>query len=67
MGTPEDFEYDLYCELVFEDVTAFEAFFARFREPEVAAKVGEDEERFIDRKMLKAVAVEEPMVTVRPE
>lgn len=66
MGTREDFDYDLFCELVFEDVKAFEAFFARFREPEVAAKLGEDEERFMDRKMLKAVAVDEPVVTLRP-
>lgn len=65
IGTPEDFDYDLFCELVFEDVEAFEAFFARLREPEVAAKVGEDEERFADRKKFKAVAVDEPVVTRR--
>lgn len=33
----------------------------------MAAKLGDDEERFVDPKMLKVVAVDEPVVTLRPK
>lgn len=67
VGTNQDFDYDVYCELVFHDVEEFQAFFARIGEPEVARVVGEDEEKFLDRKMMRSVAVDEPVVTGRPE
>ena len=65
-GTPDDFAYDVYCELVFEDEAASQAFIARIREPEVAAKIAEDEENFLDRQLLKVAAVAEPVITSRP-
>lgn len=65
-GTPDDFDYDVYCELVYEDKAAFEAFHARMGEPEVAAKIAEDEEKFIDHRKSKVAAVNEPLVTTRP-
>ena len=66
MGTPDDFDYDVWAELVFKDAAAWEAFYMRMGEPEVAAKIGEDEERFVDRKKFKVAAVDEPMITTRP-
>ncbi len=65
-GTPDDFAYDVYCELVFEDESSFHAFHAGMREPEVAAKIAEDEEKFMDRQLMKVAAVAEPVITSRP-
>ena len=48
MGTNEEFNNDLFCGLVFEDVIALQAFFAKSMEPEVAKILGENEDRFID-------------------
>lgn len=66
VGVPEDFDYDVYAELVFDDQPAFDAFYARMREPDVAAQIAADEEKFIARSRLKVVAVQEPLVTTRP-
>lgn len=66
VGTPSDFDYDVYCELVFEDAAAFQAFHARMQAPEVAGKIAEDEQKFINRQKLKVAAVDEPVVTTRP-
>jgi len=65
VGTPNDFAYDAHCELVFENVAAWESFGARMSEPEVAAKIAEDEAKFIDRPKWKVAAVDEPVVTKR--
>ncbi len=65
VGTPSDFEYDVLCELVFENTAAMESFYAKMREPDVAAKIAEDEEKFIDRREWTVAAVDEPMVTRR--
>lgn len=65
-GTPNDFDYDVLATLIFEDTIAFEAFHARLREPEVASKLAEDEERFMDRQKLKVAAVDQPLVSTRP-
>lgn len=66
VGTPDDFTYDVISKLVFEDAAACDAFLARNMEPAVVAKIVVDEERFIERKLLKVVTVDEPCVTVRP-
>lgn len=65
-GTTNDFDYDVYCMLTFEDKSAFETFIGRIRSPEVATKITEDEENFLDRQTMKVAAVDEPVVTTRP-
>ncbi|KAL8706493.1 MAG: hypothetical protein Q9201_000478 [Fulgogasparrea decipioides] len=66
VGTPNDFDYDAYCEMVFEDAAACRAFWTRLQEPEVAEKIVEVEERFIDRQKLKVAGIDETVVTTRP-
>ncbi|MCJ1381313.1 hypothetical protein MMC17_004423 [Xylographa soralifera] len=65
MGTPEDFSYDVIAKLEFEDEKGFHAFFAKFMEPEVSRVLGEDEEKFVLRSMLRSVKVEDGVVTLR--
>ena len=66
VGAHSDFDYDLFCTLKFEDQHGFEAFYQRMQDPEVAAKIAEDEEKFIERQKLKVAAVQEPVITMRP-
>ena len=65
-ASPDDFGYDVYCELVFEDSAAFEAFFSRMQDPRTAAAIADDESKFIDRQKMEVAAVQEPVVTKRP-
>jgi hypothetical protein len=65
VGAQEDFTYDGFAELVFEDEKAFKSFFAVISEPEAAAKLAEDEERFAVREKTRAVVVGESVVTRR--
>lgn len=66
VGTADDFDYDVYAILTFENESAFQAFYARMQDPEVGGKIAEDEENFIDRQKFKSAAVDEPVVTTRP-
>lgn len=65
VGTQQDFEYDGIAELMFEDENAFQTFFGIITQPEAAAKIAEDEEKFLDRKRMTAVVVGETTVTER--
>ncbi|KAL2013594.1 hypothetical protein VTN00DRAFT_1119 [Thermoascus crustaceus] len=65
-GQPGDFPWDAYAELVFDDLAAFNAFHAIVTEPENAARIAADEEKFLDRTKLKIAAIDSPVVTTRP-
>ena len=65
VGTQEDFAYDSYAELTWEDVETFQKFFAAVSEPEVAKRIAEDEERFLDRGKMRIVRLGECTVTKR--
>jgi hypothetical protein len=65
-GKPEEFEYDAYAELVFENADKFAEFGKRLteiREAEDGA-FHRDELAFLDLSKAKGVVVEEPVVTV---
>ena len=65
LGSAENFHYDLYCELVFEDEKSFGAFFERFQAPEVVAKIKEDNDKCLDSGLF--FVVEKPIVTRKGE
>jgi hypothetical protein len=65
-GKPEDFEYDAYAELVFENAEKFAEFgkrLAEIREAEDGV-FHKDELAFLDVSKAMGVVVEEPVVTV---
>ncbi len=53
LGTQADFDFDAYAELTFADVSAFQAFFDLLQQPEDAARLAMDEEKFLDRSKSK--------------
>lgn len=63
VGEQDDFSYDAYAELVFQDVPAFQQFFGCITGEENAKKIAADEEQFLDRAKMRAVAVDETTVT----
>jgi EthD domain len=63
LGSQADFDYDAIAELVFLDQGAFQAFFARVSEPANAQKLAEDEDLFLDRSRMTAVALGDTVVT----
>ncbi|KUI67767.1 hypothetical protein VM1G_02939 [Cytospora mali] len=65
IGTQADFEYDAIAELTFKDVGAFQTFFSIAQQPENAARITADEEKFLDRSMTTAVVVGETLITTR--
>ena len=65
MGAADDFTYEVYARLAFEDEAALQVFYPRMREPEVAAKIAEDEGKFMVRQLMKVAVVAEPVVTTR--
>ena len=67
IGSPEDFSYDAYTELVFEDESAFREFQAVVSEPKVAARIREDEELFMDWRRSRAVVVDQMSQTIRAD
>lgn len=67
IGNTHDFDYDAFASLVFKDATAFEAFYARLTDPDVAKVVAEDEEKFLWRQKFIAAATGTPCVTLQPE
>ncbi|KAI2640933.1 EthD domain-containing protein [Xylaria nigripes] len=48
-GTQADFDYDVMVTLEFKDAEAFQRHLDFVQKPEIAAKIAEDEERFLDR------------------
>ncbi|KAF3067201.1 hypothetical protein GL218_08690 [Daldinia childiae] len=65
LGSQADFDYDVVAELTFQDAAAFQTFMAFSHTPEKAAKVGADQELFLDRSQLRAVVVGGTEVTKR--
>lgn len=65
MGTQADFEYDAMAELTFPDVGAFQTFFGIAQQPENAARIAADEEKFLDRSKTSAVIVGETLVATK--
>ncbi|KAI1741712.1 EthD domain-containing protein [Xylaria scruposa] len=57
IGTQNDFDYDAFAELTFEDAAAFQTFFNRMQHPEIAAKIAADEEKFLDRTQMPVVVL----------
>ena len=62
----EDFEYDAFAELVFDDKAAFQTFFALVSQEEAARTIAMDEEIFLDRGKLKAAVVGACVTTSGP-
>lgn len=52
VGTQTDFDFDAYAELTFADQAAFQAFGAKIYDPEAAAQIAADEEKFLDKSKL---------------
>jgi hypothetical protein len=65
LGTQEGIDCDSYPLLVWEDEDAFQKFFAALSQPEAAARIAADEEKFLDREKLKIVVVGDSCVTER--
>jgi EthD domain len=63
VGSQADFDYDAIAELVFSDQDAFQAFFAKVSEPANAQRLAEDEDSFLDRSRMRAVALDGTVVT----
>ena len=63
VGTQSHFEYDAIAELIFDDETAFQTFFGVVSQKEAAEKIAEDEEKFLNRARMTAVAVDDCTVT----
>lgn len=57
VGSQADFDYDVVVELKFQDAAAFKALMEYIRQPEIAKKIADDEERFLDRSQTRAVAL----------
>ncbi|KAI0553954.1 EthD domain-containing protein [Xylaria curta] len=65
IGTQDDFDYDAIAELTFEDAAAFQTFFGRMQQPEIAAKIAADEEKFLDRTRMPVVVLGDTTETRR--
>jgi hypothetical protein len=65
VGTQEGLDCDSYSLLLWENEEAFQKFFAALSQPEAAARIAADEEKFIDREKLKIVLVGDSCVTER--
>ncbi|KAI1262261.1 EthD domain-containing protein [Xylariaceae sp. FL1019] len=65
IGTQEEFDYDAFAELSFEDEAAFQTFFALTQQPDNAAQIAEDEQKFLDRARMTVVLAGETTVTKR--
>ncbi|ORX99215.1 EthD domain-domain-containing protein [Clohesyomyces aquaticus] len=64
-GTPDDFDWDAVGELTFENEKAFSQFYNTIYESDIAAKLADDEAKFIANGSLKAVVVGETTETTR--
>lgn len=64
LGSQADFEYDSITQLDFDDVAAFQAYYAATLGSETAkAELVKDEEAFLDRERTRAVVVGESIAT----
>ncbi|OTB16526.1 hypothetical protein K445DRAFT_21482 [Daldinia sp. EC12] len=65
MGSQADFDYDAYSELIFEDFASFQTFCSVVQQPENAAKIAADEEKFLDRTKILIASLGDTNVTSR--
>ncbi len=63
VGTQQDFQYDAFAELIFEDAAKFQTFMGIVSQGEAKEALARDEEMFLDRTRLTAVVVGETLVT----
>ena len=63
VGTQQDFQYDAFAELIFEDAVKFQTFMGIVSQGEAKEALARDEEMFLDRARLTAVVVGETLVT----
>ena len=63
VGAQEDVPYDMTGTLVFNDEEHFQRYMTRLQEPDAAAKMAEDAERYMKKGSLRIWAVEEGTVT----
>ncbi|PLB54863.1 hypothetical protein P170DRAFT_432432 [Aspergillus steynii IBT 23096] len=61
VGDPADLQVDVYAELTFRDIEHLNAFKGTLIAD--AERLAEDEERFLDRKKIRVVMVDEPVVS----
>ncbi|KAJ4304935.1 hypothetical protein N0V90_000463 [Kalmusia sp. IMI 367209] len=66
-GTSEEFDYDCIAEISWEDANTFQEFSKLLMDEEIAAKLAVDEEQFLVREKLRAVAIGEVIETLRDE
>ncbi|KAI0435763.1 EthD domain-containing protein [Xylaria telfairii] len=59
VGNQSDFDYDVIVTIEFEDAAAFQSHYDFIQQPEVLAKINEDEDRFLDRSMTRTVVLGE--------
>ncbi|KAJ4243854.1 hypothetical protein NW762_014734 [Fusarium torreyae] len=65
VGTQDQFTYDVVSELVFAEKADFEAFFAKYKDPEVAPIIQEDEKDFLDASNMTAVILGKTCTTTQ--
>ncbi|KAL9096849.1 MAG: hypothetical protein Q9165_000813 [Trypethelium subeluteriae] len=65
-GTSEHFGCDVVSELIFESQEKLDAFNSKLTEPEISARLTEDQEQFVDQQKLSICIADETIVTSRP-
>ena len=64
-GNADNFDFDVFVSMAFENKDAFHAFLARMQEPEVASKIRGDEENFLQYQKTAAAAGGPAYVTMQ--
>ncbi|TGJ83271.1 hypothetical protein E0Z10_g5481 [Xylaria hypoxylon] len=65
-GSQAEFDYDVVVTLEYKDHAAFQAGIEFIQQPDIAAKIAADEERFLDRSQTRAVALGEIIEMTAP-
>ncbi|KAL2045990.1 hypothetical protein ABVK25_011879 [Lepraria finkii] len=67
LNSTDDFDYDAFASIVFADEAAFDMFYTRLRDPDIAKVLGDDEDKFLWRQKLVVAAAGAPCVTLHSE
>lgn len=65
IGSQGEFDYDAVADLVFNNVTHFQAFFGLYQQPDNAARIAAHEDQFLDCPKMTVVVVGETTVTTK--
>ncbi|GAW11673.1 hypothetical protein ANO14919_010210 [Xylariales sp. No.14919] len=65
-GSQAEFDYDVVVTLEYKDAAHFEASYKFIQQPDIAAKVAADEERFLDRGRTRCVVLGEIIEMTAP-